>query len=109
MFRKGYAHSKISRVLLIALGSSTTTSTTTSASSTPTYYRIDPNPKQDISVLNAFTSRLKAETDPSTLWVVDVPNLNLIFFWKQKLTSAQVKEFSKDPAVSIESLNGCSI
>lgn len=86
---------------LIALaGSSTTTSTTTSASSTPTTYQLTPDPSQDFSVIHAFTNRLQAETDPSTLWIVDVPALNLVFFWEQILNSTQVQEYLKDPAVS---------
>jgi hypothetical protein len=61
---------------------------------------ISPDTSKDISVLNAFTNRLQAETDPSTLWVVGVPTLNLIFFWEQALNSSQVEEYSNDPAVS---------
>jgi hypothetical protein len=61
---------------------------------------ITPDPSQDFSVLNAFTNRLQAETDPNTLWIVDVPDVDLILFWEQALNSTQVAEYSKDPAVS---------
>lgn len=61
---------------------------------------ITPDPKKDISVLNAFTNRLKDETNPKTLWTVDVPDIGLVLFWKQVLNSTQVQEYSRDPAVS---------
>lgn len=60
---------------------------------------ITPDPSKDFSVLNAFTNRLMAETDHSTLWTVDAPDVGLVVFWKQALNSTQVQEYLKDPAV----------
>jgi hypothetical protein len=60
---------------------------------------ITPDPTQDYSVLDAFTNRLMVETDPSTLWTVDVPEIGLVLFWKQALNSSQIQEYLKDPAV----------
>jgi hypothetical protein len=60
----------------------------------------DINGTQDSIVINAFTSRLKAETNQSTLWTSSVSAGNWTSFWVQQLNDSQVAEYINDPAVS---------
>jgi hypothetical protein len=57
-----------------------------------------PNGIEDIEVINAFTARLEAETNKSTLWTSSSGNWTA--FWVQMLNDTQVDEYLLDPAVS---------
>jgi len=65
----------------------------------PTPYVIVPDYNKDLSVLQAFTTKLKSETDTDTLWVIDATDY--VYAWVQFLNETQVTEFKLDPAVSI--------
>lgn len=60
-----------------------------------------PDRSQSRAVLNAFTDRLKKETDDRSLVVVggDIPESSVLF-WKQALTTSQIELYAKDLAVS---------
>jgi hypothetical protein len=60
----------------------------------------DTNVEQDYGLIDNFTLRLKAETNPDTLWVSS-DSTNWTSFWIQQLDDPQVDEYSSDPAVSI--------
>jgi hypothetical protein len=59
----------------------------------------DTNGEQDYGLINNFTLRLQAETNPDTLWVSS-SSTYWTSFWIQKLNDSQVAEYIKDPAVS---------
>jgi hypothetical protein len=90
-----------------ATGATTTTATSTTANATPTWRFIvpvfpdlnDTNGQQDYGLVNNFTLRLKAETNPDTLWVSS-DSTNWTSFWIQNLSDSQVADYIKDPAVS---------
>jgi hypothetical protein len=69
--------------------------------STKSFYFITPNYTADISVLNAFTNTLKAETNATTLEISSSPSGNLIAYWVQNLTQSQVATYLSSPAVSV--------
>jgi len=90
-----------------ATGATTTTATSTTASAAPSWRFIvpvfpdinDTNGQQDYGLINNFTLRLKAETNPDTLWVSS-DSTNWTSFWIQGLNDSQVAEYIKDPSVS---------
>jgi hypothetical protein len=59
----------------------------------------DTNGQQNYGLINNFTLRLKAETNPDTLWVSS-DSTNWTSFWIQQLNNSQVDEYINDPAVS---------
>lgn len=65
---------------------------------TTTLSYITPRLELDASVINAFTEKLKLETNPETLYVSG----GTLFtgYWTQYLTSTQVGAYLRDPAVS---------
>jgi len=65
----------------------------------PTPYVIVPDYNKDLSVLQAFTTKLKTETDTDTLWFIDATDY--VYVWVQFLNETQLAEFKLDPAVSI--------
>jgi hypothetical protein len=70
------------------------------ANVTNQFYYISPNRNVNISVLNAFSDILKAETNPDTLSIV-TPGAGGIFgFWYQILTENQTIFYLENPAVS---------
>jgi hypothetical protein len=91
-----------------ATGGTTTTSSSTTASATPSWRYIvpvfpdfnDTTFQQNNPVINAFTTRLEAETNQSTLWTSSVSQGNWTTFWIQQLNESQVAEYMNDPAVS---------
>jgi hypothetical protein len=93
-----------------ATGGTTTTASSTTANATPTWRFIVPvfpdmtgTTNQQNAVINAFTARLEAETNKSTLWTSAVSSGNWTSFWIQQLNDSQVAEYLKDPAVSSSS------
>jgi hypothetical protein len=62
-------------------------------------YHIMPHFDQPWEVLNAFSERLKKETEPNTLFIVDNPEFKILQMWRQNLTPEQVIVYRKDPAV----------
>jgi hypothetical protein len=69
--------------------------------STSSFYFITPNYTADISVLNAFTNTLKAETNATTFEISSSPSGNFIAYWVQSLTQSQVATYLSSPAVSV--------
>ena len=49
----------------------------------------------------AFTSKLRRETNPETLWVESTEDQMIVGSWTQYLTAAQIEEFEKHPVVSV--------
>jgi hypothetical protein len=72
----------------------------TSQTAAPTPYIIIPNHNTPQPALDAFTDKLKAETDPNTLWVSGSSAADYIGFWHQSLNSTQVANYKTNPAVS---------
>jgi hypothetical protein len=66
-----------------------------------TFYFITPNYTADISVLNAFTNTLKAETNASTLGISSTASGDFIGYWYQTLNQSQVNTYLSNPAVSV--------
>lgn len=64
------------------------------------YYHISPM-EQPWEVLNAFSERLRRETDPNTLFISEIPKYKVLQFWFQYLTPEQVDTYRKDPAVGL--------
>lgn len=60
-------------------------------------------PNRDVprAVIDAFTNRLKRETDPKTLYVLggEIP-ISSVKFWKQAINDTMAATYAKDPAVS---------
>ncbi|KAH7333371.1 hypothetical protein BKA65DRAFT_596922 [Rhexocercosporidium sp. MPI-PUGE-AT-0058] len=81
-----------------ATGHSSTTVTTTSATAKPTMYYITPNHELGMPEINSFTEKLKAETDPRTLFISggDI----WTGFWAQNLNYSQVDVYKKELAVA---------
>jgi hypothetical protein len=72
--------------------------TTNSSISLPVY-NIYPKVNVSQAIINAFTARLKSETNPGTLWTSGYRD-EFVVFWAQTLTTEQVRLFETDPAVS---------
>jgi hypothetical protein len=91
-----------------ATGGTTTTASSTTANATPTWRFIVPvfpdvnatTDLQNSAVINAFTARLEAETNQTTLWTSATSSNNWTSFWIQQLNDSQVAEYLKDLAVS---------
>jgi hypothetical protein len=60
-------------------------------------YTIQPN-RVDFAILDAFSTRLKQETETDTLFIIQ--SSNNVYYWYQDLTPEQVEIYKSDPAVS---------
>ncbi|KAL2065745.1 hypothetical protein VTL71DRAFT_3415 [Oculimacula yallundae] len=81
-----------------ATGHSTTTATTSSATPTATRYYITANREAGMALINAFTEKLKIETDPETLFVIGTELST--GGWTQALSQNQTETYLKEPAVA---------
>ena len=95
------ATSQVSSSVASTTASSSSSSSTSSSLPTFTYYIITPNPSASADIINAFTERLRDETDANTLRVGGVPAIDYVNHWTQFLNSTQVAQYRASPAVSL--------
>ena len=84
-----------------ATGSTTTTATSATASATPGYYWIWPKEGVTQALQDAFTQKLRTETDTKVLSVQLSSYSGTVGFWSAGLNATQVELYTKDPAVSL--------